>query len=37
MRQVIQAVDSVLANREVLWQTVDAIIRDFIDPERIIG
>jgi hemerythrin-like domain-containing protein len=34
LRRVAHAVDSVLADREVLRQTVDAIIRDFIEHER---
>jgi hemerythrin-like domain-containing protein len=34
LRRVAQAVDSVLADREVLRQTVDTIIRDFIEYER---
>jgi hemerythrin-like domain-containing protein len=34
LRRVAQAVDGVLADREVLRQTVDAIIRDFIEHER---
>jgi hemerythrin-like domain-containing protein len=34
LRRVAHAVDSVLADREVLRQTVDTIIRDFIDRER---
>jgi hemerythrin-like domain-containing protein len=34
LRRVAHAVDSVLADREVLRQTVDTIIRDFIDHER---
>jgi hemerythrin-like domain-containing protein len=34
LRQVAQAVESVLADHEVLRQTVDTIIRDFIEHER---
>jgi hemerythrin-like domain-containing protein len=34
LRRVAHAVDSVLADREFLRQTVDTIIRDFIDRER---
>jgi hemerythrin-like domain-containing protein len=34
LRRVAHAVDSVLADQEVLRQTVDTIIRDFIDHER---
>jgi hemerythrin-like domain-containing protein len=34
LRRVAHAIDSVLADREVLRQTVDTIIRDFIDHER---
>jgi hemerythrin-like domain-containing protein len=34
LRRVAQAVESVLADRELLRQTVDDIIRDFIEHER---
>lgn len=34
LRRVAEAVDGVLADREVLRQDVDVIIRDFIDNER---
>ena len=34
LRRVAKAVDSVLADREVLRQNVDTIIRDFIEHER---
>jgi hemerythrin-like domain-containing protein len=34
LRRVAQAVDSVLADREVLRQNVDNIVRDFIEHER---
>jgi len=34
LRRVAHAVDSVLADREVLRQSVDTIVRDFIDHER---
>ena len=34
MRRVAQAVDSVLADREILRQNVDNIVRDFIEHER---
>jgi hemerythrin-like domain-containing protein len=34
LRRVAHAIDGVLANREVLRQTVDVIIRDFIDHQR---
>jgi hemerythrin-like domain-containing protein len=34
LRRVAQAVDSVLADREILRQTVDNIVRDFIEHER---
>ncbi|MCP3459564.1 hemerythrin domain-containing protein [Bradyrhizobium sp. CCGUVB23] len=34
LRRVAHAIDSVLADREVLRQNVDAIVRDFIDQER---
>lgn len=34
LRRVVQAVDSVLADRELLRQDVDAIVRNFIDNER---
>jgi hemerythrin-like domain-containing protein len=34
LRRVVHAIDSVLADREVLRQTVDVIIHDFIDHER---
>ena len=34
MRRVAKAVDSVLADREVLRQNVDTIVRDFIEHER---
>jgi hemerythrin-like domain-containing protein len=34
LRRVIHAVDSVLADRELLRQTVDAIVREFIQHER---
>ncbi len=34
LRRVAHAVDSVLADREMLRQTVDTIIRDFIEHER---
>jgi hemerythrin-like domain-containing protein len=34
LRRVAEAVDSVLADREVLRQNVDTIIRDFIEHER---
>jgi hemerythrin-like domain-containing protein len=34
LRRVAQAVESVLADRELLRQTVDDIIRDFIEQER---
>jgi hemerythrin-like domain-containing protein len=34
LRRVAHAIDGVLVNREVLRQTVDVIIRDFIDHER---
>ena len=34
LRQVAGAVDAVLADREMLRQTVDTIIRDFIEQER---
>ena len=34
LRRVAQAIDSVLADREVLRQDVDNIVRDFIDHER---
>jgi hemerythrin-like domain-containing protein len=34
LRRVAQAIDSVLADREVLRQNVDNIVRDFIDHER---
>ncbi len=34
LRQVAKTVDAVLADREMLRQTVDAVIRDFIEHER---
>jgi hemerythrin-like domain-containing protein len=34
LRRVAQAVDSVLADREILRQNVDHIVRDFIEYER---
>jgi hemerythrin-like domain-containing protein len=34
LRRVAQAIDSVLADREMLRETVDHIIRDFIEHER---
>jgi hemerythrin-like domain-containing protein len=34
LRRVAQAVDSVLADREILRQNVDNIVRDFIEHER---
>ena len=34
LRMVAEAVDAVLADREMLRETVDAIIRDFIEQER---
>ena len=34
LRRVAHAIDSVLADREVLRQNVDAIVRDFIEQER---
>jgi hemerythrin-like domain-containing protein len=34
LRRVAQAVDSVLADREILRQNVDTIVRDFIEYER---
>src|SRR5206468_3686473 len=34
LRRVAQAVDSVLADREILRQDVDIIVRDFIERER---
>jgi len=34
LRRVARAVDSVLADREVLRQNVDSIVRDFIEQER---
>lgn len=34
LRMVAEAVDAVLADREMLRQTVDGIIRDFIEQER---
>jgi hemerythrin-like domain-containing protein len=34
LRRVAQAVDAILADREMLRQDLDAIIRDFIDRER---
>lgn len=34
LRRVAQAVDSVLADREILRQNVDHIVRDFIESER---
>ena len=34
LRRVAKAVDSVLADRELLRQNVDAIVRDFIEHER---
>jgi hemerythrin-like domain-containing protein len=34
LRRVAQAVDSVLAGREILRQNVDHIVRDFIESER---
>jgi hemerythrin-like domain-containing protein len=34
LRRVAQAIDSVLADREVLRQNVDTIVRDFIENER---
>jgi hemerythrin-like domain-containing protein len=34
LRRVADAIDGVLADREILRQTVDTIIRDFIDRER---
>ena len=34
LRRVAHAIDNVLADREVLRQNVDSIIRDFIDQER---
>src|SRR6185295_10020322 len=34
LRRVAQAVDSVLADREILRQNVDNIVRDFIDHQR---
>jgi hemerythrin-like domain-containing protein len=34
LRRVAQAVDAVLAEREILRQNVDNIVRDFIDSER---
>ncbi len=34
MRRVAQAVDSVLADREILRQNVDHIVRDFIEHQR---
>src|SRR6266567_7549590 len=34
LRRVAHAIDSVLADREVLRQDVDAIVRDFIEQER---
>jgi hemerythrin-like domain-containing protein len=35
LRRVAQAVDSVLADREILRQNVDNIVRDFIEHERL--
>ena len=34
MRRVAQAIDSVLNDQELLRQSVDRIVRDFIDNER---
>ena len=34
MRRVAQAVDGILADREMLRQNVDNIVRDFIEHER---
>ena len=34
LRQVARAVENILADREILRETVDKIIRDFIDNER---
>ena len=34
LRSVAHAIDNVLADREVLRQNVDTIVRDFIDHER---
>lgn len=34
LRRVVHAVDNVLADREILRQEVDAIIRDFVEHER---
>ena len=34
LRRVAQAIDSVLADREILRQNVDNIVRDFIESER---
>jgi len=34
LRSVVRAVDSVLADRELLRQSVDAIVREFIEHER---
>ena len=34
LRRVAQAIDSVLADREMLRQNVDTIVRDFIESER---
>jgi hemerythrin-like domain-containing protein len=34
LRHVADAVDSVLADREILRQTIDTIVRDFIEHER---
>jgi len=34
LRRVVQAIDCVLADREVLRQNVDNIVRDFIESER---
>ena len=34
MRRVAQAVDSVLAGREILRQNVDTTVRDFIEHQR---
>ena len=34
LRQVARAVDSILMDQEILRETVDAIIRDFIESER---
>ncbi|MCP4618344.1 MAG: hemerythrin domain-containing protein [Bradyrhizobium sp.] len=34
LRRVVHAVDNVLADREILRQDVDAIIRDFVEHER---